>query len=113
MSQKPKQNSSSLYSSRYWKSLRRAALERSGYRCEQCFGRGHRVYNSLSVDHIIPHRGDLGLFRCGIDGLQVLCRHCHYSVKAKQDRLAGLPRRFGSDGKPLNADHISYHGIHA
>lgn len=42
--------------------------------CRECARRGLRV-KATEVDHIIPHRGDLGLFCNG--ELQSLCHKCH------------------------------------
>jgi len=38
------------------------------------------------VDHVIPHRGDAGLFWFG--ELQSLCKHCHDSKKQRAERRA-------------------------
>jgi 5-methylcytosine-specific restriction endonuclease McrA len=37
------------------------------------------------VDHIIPHRGDMGLFWRSHDNWQSLCSHCHTVHKARME----------------------------
>jgi len=57
------------------------------------------------VDHIIPHRGDLGLF-WDEENWQSLCGTCHNSAKHRQE-LAGRDYHsdFGADGLPLDPKH--------
>ena len=66
---------------RRWAAARRAALDRDGWRCQQC-GRAGR----LEVDHIRP------IFEGGpvyeLANLQALCVACHVR-KSRAD--AGLP----------------------
>ena len=63
-----------VYGSPRWKRVRRAVLERDGWRCVKC-GHGGR----LEVHHIQP------MARSTADpfdpaGLQTLCRGCHFAV---------------------------------
>jgi len=65
--------------SRTWERVRRAALDRDGWRCVKC-GRAGR----LEVDHIIP------LYQGGapvdLDNLQTLCRPCHLAKSGYVNR---------------------------
>lgn len=54
-----------------WKTLRMAILERDGFRCRDCGGRGR-----LEVDHIKPVRTHPGLAYAP-GNLQALCPACH------------------------------------
>lgn len=60
-----------------WESVRRQAIIRARYRCQQC-GRAGR----LEVDHIKPafEGGDEWDF----DNLQVLCRACHIAKTRRE-----------------------------
>lgn len=40
------------------------------------------------VDHIVPHQGNMTLF-WNPQNHQPLCKHCHDSVKAAEERAAG------------------------
>jgi 5-methylcytosine-specific restriction protein A len=55
-----------------WARLRRLVLIEAAYQCAYC----GRVALALHVDHIVPHRGDLGLF-WDVSNLQALCPACH------------------------------------
>lgn len=58
-----------------WAALRRAVLERDGYRCVRC-GKAGR----LEVDHIVPtwrDHSERNIWR--MEGLQALCRPCHFA----------------------------------
>jgi 5-methylcytosine-specific restriction endonuclease McrA len=42
------------------------------------------VVEAVIVDHIVPHRGDQGLF-WDTSNWQSLCKKCHDSVKQKEE----------------------------
>ncbi len=57
------------------------------------------------VDHVIPHRGDEGLF-FDDDNLQSLCKPCHDGHKqAQEHQRNGLVRGAGHTGQPLDRAH--------
>ena len=71
-----------IYSTSSWKRIRLKQLSTSPL-CQRC------EFYSLTtiaddVDHVIPHRGDLNLFR-DAKNLQSLCHRCH-SWKTNQER---------------------------
>ena len=69
-----------------WKTRRTAQLAREPW-CRECSRHGLRV-EATEVDHVIPHRGDLGLFLHG--QLQSLCHSCHSrKTMAENERLFG------------------------
>ena len=65
---------------REWALLRRAVLNRDGYRCQSC-----GVASRLEVDHIVPlaHGGDA----FDLANLQALCRGCHIAKTRAQTTL--------------------------
>lgn len=64
---------------RHWRKLRRVALERDDYICQEC----HKpAGESAHVDHITPIAA--GGERLDLDNLQTLCRSCH-SVKTRRE----------------------------
>ena len=73
-----------LYRSKRWARIRREILERDGYRCRQC-GRAGR----LEVDHIEPMAR--GGSDTDSDNLQSLCRECHISKTARENRKPQPP----------------------
>lgn len=60
--------------------------------CKYCGEQG-RVTTATVVDHIIPHKGDHDLF-WDADNWQPLCKHCHDSVKQREERRGA---RIGCD----------------
>ena len=69
-----------------WKKIRRAAIERDGYRCRAC----GKAAGRFEVDHIIPlAAGGGGGAPFDLDNLQTLCRPCHFD-KTTLDR-GGVP----------------------
>ena len=68
-----------------WKRVRRAAIERDGYRCRHC-GTA-RPGRSFEVDHIRPLSEGGSAF--DMENLQTLCRPCHFD-KTTLDR-GGIP----------------------
>ena len=65
-----------------WRHVRRAALDRDGWRCVQC-GRAGR----LEVDHILRQRDGGALYE--LANLQSLCRECHFAKTAKENKRPG------------------------
>ncbi len=69
-----------------WKRVRRAAIERDGYRCRAC----GKAAGRFEVDHIVPlEAGGAGGAAYDMDNLQTLCRPCHFA-KTALDR-GGVP----------------------
>ena len=65
-----------------WQAARKAFLDANPL-CAECDRRG-RTVRATVVDHIIPHRGDEGLF-WDQSNWQALCRRCHSRKTAKED----------------------------
>lgn len=79
------------YSTRRWHRLREAVRKRDAMTCQRCGQFGGK----MEVDHIVPV--SLGGEFWDIDGLQLLCRRCHYAKT-----VAERPQRAtvtGQDGK--------------
>lgn len=53
--------------------------------CVYCLDRNGLVIEARVVDHIVPHRGDEGLF-WDRNNWQSLCTNCHSSVKQKEEK---------------------------
>ena len=66
-----------------WKRVRRAAIERDGYRCRAC----GKAAGRFEVDHIKPLSEGGAPYE--LDGLQTLCKPCHL-LKSTIDR-GGVP----------------------
>ena len=66
-----------------WKRVRRAAIERDGYRCRAC----GKAAGRFEVDHIIPLAAGGAPF--DLENTQTLCRPCHFQ-KSTLDR-GGVP----------------------
>lgn len=69
------------YADRKWRARREAHLRKEPL-CRFCKAQGYVVPADV-VDHIEPHKGDLGKFWKG--ELQSLCHSCHSSVKQRQE----------------------------
>lgn len=69
----------------------RAQYLRAHALCVSCEADG-RVVAATVVDHIRPHKGDMGLF-WDSDNHQALCEPCHNRKTATQDGGFGNPRR--------------------
>ena len=70
-----------------WQQAREGFLRRHPL-CVYCEREG-KVTAADTLDHIVPHRGDMVKF-WDHDNWQSLCSTCHSSVKAKEERAAGL-----------------------
>lgn len=56
--------------------------------CVYCQAEG-KVVASAVTDHIVPHRGDAGLF-WDRTNWQALCKPCHDGKKQREERAAGV-----------------------
>jgi 5-methylcytosine-specific restriction endonuclease McrA len=85
------------YGSR-WQRARKAYLSANPL-CKLC-GQIGQVAEAAVVDHVVPHRGDDGLF-WDPQNWQPLCKVCHDSVKKRQEARGAL---IGCDvnGNPLD-----------
>ncbi len=71
---------------RRWSIVRRQVFERDGWRCCHC-GRAGR----LECDHITPLEREPGQDAFDPSGLQTLCRSCHITKTARENRRALTP----------------------
>ena len=71
---------------KYWLSVRRAVLERDGWRCTECARPG-----KLEVDHIVPMQREPNQDVYDVNGLQTLCRSCHIAKTAQENRRPLTP----------------------
>ena len=69
-----------------WAAVRRAVLERDGWRCVEC-GRAGR----LECDHISPLQREPGQDPYDPNGLQSLCRRCHIEKTRQENRREPTP----------------------
>ena len=67
-----------------WQLVRRAALDRDGWRCVRCGKAG-----VLEVDHILRVRDGGSEF--DLANLQALCRSCHVSKTSAENGVIPLP----------------------
>ena len=67
-----------------WKRVRRAALERDGYRCRAC----GKAAGRFEIDHIVPL--EAGGAAYDLDNLQTLCKFPCHAAKTTIDR-GGIP----------------------
>jgi 5-methylcytosine-specific restriction enzyme A len=88
-----------LYESRRWRALRAALLTVSPL-CERCQARGQTT-PALIAHHRTPHRGDLALFLCGVEGLEAMCVPCHNSLGQQEDKR-GYTNEIADDGWPIH-----------
>ena len=65
-----------------WRLARKAFLKRNPL-CAECQGRGI-LKAATVVDHVIPHKGDSGLF-WDESNWQALCKRCHDKKTARSD----------------------------
>ena len=63
-----------------WARVRLAVFERDGYRCRAC-GRPGR----LECDHVVPLHVDPKQDPYALDGLQALCRPCHFAKTRREN----------------------------
>ena len=94
-----------LYNDQKWKHpvhgvrIRKLRTDPLCWYCEQL----GRVTAADTVDHIIPHRGDVRLFY-EWGNLRSACRHCHDSAAKLKDKHGHVP---GVDvnGIPIDPGH--------
>lgn len=84
-----------------WQQARDGFL-RSHPLCVECERNG-RVAAATVVDHIQPHRGDMGLF-WDKENWQALCASCHSGVKQRLEK-SGRVIGCGVDGVPVDPNH--------
>jgi 5-methylcytosine-specific restriction protein A len=65
-----------------WRVARKEFLKRNPF-CTECQNKGI-LKAATVVDHIIPHKGDPGLFWDELNW-QALCKKCHDSKTARED----------------------------
>jgi 5-methylcytosine-specific restriction protein A len=70
--------------------------------CAMCAKRG-RTTVATCVDHVVPHKGDQGLFWSEANW-QGLCSSCHSSGKQGTERR-GYDSTPGPDGYPTDPNH--------
>lgn len=91
-----------IYNSKRWKNLRDRRLQEDPL-CKYCEAAGD-IVPADTVDHITPHRGNLGLaFDYG--NTQSLCKTCHDIHADAKDRgkiIAGCD----DDGYPIDPGHV-------
>jgi 5-methylcytosine-specific restriction enzyme A len=86
--------------SKRWR--RRSIAQRKAFPlCAYCLKRGI-ITPAEIADHIEPVDGDWNRFRLG--KLQSLCKSCHSSIKASEERT-GYSSDIGADGWPLDPRH--------
>ncbi len=90
-----------LYNTKRWYRLRWKQLQAEPL-CRLCAALG-KVVAATVVDHIKAHKGDEAIFY-DASGLQSLCKHCHDSIKQRQEKSGHL---VGHDlsGLPLDPNH--------
>lgn len=87
--------------SRTWRKYASAYLARHRW-CRYCTRLGRNTRAEV-VDHVVPHRGDPGLFWDQTNH-QPLCRTCHNSTKQSEER-SGLRKGCDADGVPIDPRH--------
>lgn len=80
------------YKSGRWLALRAVRLQAEPL-CRYCAADGLTVAGNV-VDHIVPHRGDVGLF-WDFANTQTLCKPCHDGRKQAEERRGASARRGG------------------
>lgn len=88
-----------LYRTARWLKRRATHLAREPL-CRYCDQMG-RVTAATVADHVVPHRGDVGLFYGG--ELQSLCASCHSGTKQQLEK-SGTLRGCSTDGAPFGRD---------
>lgn len=75
----------SNYKTQRWRRLRWQVLVDELFTCRRCGVMLGADTSQLVADHIVPHRGDEGLF-WDRGNLQCLCKPCHDSAKQSEER---------------------------
>jgi 5-methylcytosine-specific restriction protein A len=92
-----------LYGTQRWRRLARDQLRREPL-CAMCLQEGQIVAGTVA-DHVIPHRGDEGLFWSG--KLQSLCKR-HHDTSKQIEEHRGFRTDIGEDGWPIDSKHPVY-----
>ena len=90
-----------LYESRRWRAERKAFLQRNPL-CAMCMEAG-KLKAATVVDHVKPHRGDLGLF-WDQGNWRSSCKPCHDGAKQQVEK-SGTLRGTDREGVPLDPRH--------
>lgn len=90
-----------LYDTTRWRQAARRFLVEHPLCC-YCEKIGHTTAATV-VDHVVPHKGDLSLF-WDRDNWQSLCKPCHDSVKAREER-GGVVVGCDVNGLPVDPAH--------
>ena len=69
-----------------WAAVRRSVFDRDGWRCTSCGTAGR-----LECDHVTPLQREPGQDPFDVNGLQTLCRSCHVSKTARENRRPLTP----------------------
>ena len=85
----------------HWRKARVAFLAQHPL-CRYCEQQG-KIVPATVVDHITPHKGDEVLFWDSENNWQSLCKHCHDSIKAREE--AGQYVGCDVEGNPIHAAH--------
>ena len=97
-----------LYNSAGWRRERGAYL-RLHPLCVRC-GETGRVTVATVVDHIVPHRGDLGRF-WDAGNWQSMCKHCHDGHKQRLEARGYAPDVDPLTGWPRDSAHPANSGV--
>ena len=73
-----------IYAGKRWRAVRKAVLDRDGWKCRRCGGRGR-----MEVHHQKPLAEGGDPF--ALDGLESICRGCHIGLMRLQNRKAADP----------------------
>ena len=74
----------SIYATTRWRAVRRAVLDRDGWKCRKCGGRGR-----MEVHHRKPLAEGGDPF--DMAGLESICRGCHIALTTGQNRKPADP----------------------
>jgi 5-methylcytosine-specific restriction protein A len=88
-----------------WEKARKTFLQANPL-CVGCQLTG-RYVPATCVDHVVPHKGDQGLF-WDESNWQALCKHCHDVKTATEDGGYGRApstNGCGADGMPTSKNH--------
>jgi 5-methylcytosine-specific restriction protein A len=97
-----------MYMTKRWRILRDKILVRDNYQCQhkgcgQFLQSGRNHPRSAVVHHLVPHKGDHGLFYSP-NNLQAVCWTCHSGDIQSQEAL-GYDNEIGADGWPTDPAH--------
>lgn len=92
-------SNNAFYHSKAWRTLRREALQRDNYLCQECLKKG-KITPAKTVHHIKPLRTDKK-DALSLDNLETVCNACHnelhperaFSLTKKKRRLASAKNK--------------------